>query len=128
MKVKHITVLCLLAFEAVAAFAIEPQPTSDASRLKALQAQVNALQANLDSLRKTIAASAAPAASANAGTANIGPVNTAAAAAPASDTAPAFTNDDVQQMREQIANASLKVDTLQEAATTGPLAGLSITG
>jgi hypothetical protein len=130
MKVKHITVLCLLAFEAVAAFAIEPQPTSDASRLKALQAQVNALQANLDSLRKTTAASAAPAASANAGTANIGPVNTAAAAAaaPASDTAPAFTNDDVQQMREQIANASLKVDTLQEAATTGPLAGLSITG
>jgi hypothetical protein len=31
-------------------------------------------------------------------------------------------------MREQIANASLKVDSRQEAATTGPLAGLSITG
>ncbi|MBA5828095.1 DUF3138 family protein, partial [Escherichia coli] len=58
----------------------------------------------------------------------IGAINTAVAAAPAADSTPAFTNDDLQQMREQIANASLKVDSLQEAATTGPLAGLSITG
>ena len=71
-------------------------------------------------------AGAATTATAASGGAKIGSINTAAAAAPAADGA-AFTNDDLQQMREQIANASLKVDSLQEA-TTGPLAGLSITG
>ena len=131
MKITHMTALCLLAFDAAAAFAHTPQAT-DASRMKALQAQVTALQQQVNELRASMLAAkpagAATTATAASGGAKIGSINTAAAAAPAADAAPAFTNDDLQQMREQIANASLKVDSLQEAATTGPLAGLSITG
>ncbi|MCA7928179.1 DUF3138 family protein [Burkholderia cepacia] len=137
MKLKHMTALCLLAFDAATAFAHTPQAT-DASRMKALQAQVTALQQQVNALRASMlaaqapgaatAATAATAANATSSGARIGSINTVAAAAPAADSAPAFTNDDLQQMREQIANASLKVDSLQEAATTGPLAGLSITG
>ncbi|MGU7773274.1 DUF3138 family protein [Burkholderia sp. MR1-5-21] len=134
MKIRHMTALCVLAFEAASAFAHEPRQTTDASRMKAMAAQIAALQQQVNELRASIVASKAPAAgttaAAGSGTAQIGSVSTAAgvASSSASDAAPAFSNDDLQQMREQIANASLKVDTLQEAATTGPLAGLSITG
>ncbi|MDV3100218.1 DUF3138 family protein [Burkholderia cenocepacia] len=138
MNIKHMTALCALAFDATAAFAHTPHAT-DASRMKALQAQVTALQRQVNALRAsmlaakqagaaTTATTATTAATAASAGAKIGTINTAAAAAQATESAPAFTNDDLQQMREQIANASLKVDALQEAATTGPLAGLSITG
>ncbi|EGD05760.1 hypothetical protein B1M_04801, partial [Burkholderia sp. TJI49] len=129
MKIRHMTALCLLAFEAATASAHTARQTTDASKMKTLEAQVAALQRQVNELRASIVASKAPAsANATPGAAKIGTINTAAAEAPPSGSAPAFTNDDLQQMREQIANASLKVDTLQEAATTGPLAGLSITG
>lgn len=132
MKIKHMTALCLLAFEAASAMAHTAPQATDASRMKALQAQVTALQQQVNELRASMLAAqpagAAPTAHAASGGVKIGSISTAAAAAPAADAAPAFTNDDLQQMREQIANASLKVDSLQEAATTGPLAGLSITG
>lgn len=50
MKIKHMTALCLLAFEAASAFAHTPQ-TTDASRMKALQAQVTALQQQVNELQ-----------------------------------------------------------------------------
>ncbi|NTZ07917.1 DUF3138 family protein [Burkholderia metallica] len=125
MKIKHMTALCVLAFDTASAFAHTPQAT-DASRMKALQAQVNALQQQVNELRASMLAARSGAAAPS--TAKIGAISTAAAAVPAADPAPALTNNDLQQMREQITNASKKVDSLQEAATTGPLAGLSITG
>ncbi|MCM3016304.1 DUF3138 family protein, partial [Bacillus subtilis] len=39
-----------------------------------------------------------------------------------------LTNDEVSEMKQQIANQQLKVDSLTDAANTGPLAGLSVTG
>ena len=59
MKLKHMTALCLLAFDAATAFAHTPQAT-DASRMKALQAQVNALQQQVNALRASMLAAQAP--------------------------------------------------------------------
>jgi hypothetical protein len=115
MKLTRVAALCLLAFNSVAVLAATPASGgSDAAQLDALKAQVAALQSQVDALRASIAtvSAAAPA---------------PAAAAPATPPV-VLTNDDAAQMREQLNNMTLKVDSLEDAATTGPLAGLSITG
>jgi len=115
MKLTRVAALCLLAFNSVAVLAATPASGgSDAAQLDALKAQVAALQSQVDVLRASIAtvSAAAPA---------------PAAAAPAAPPV-VLTNDDAAQMREQLNNMTLKVDSLEDAATTGPLAGLSITG
>uniref|UniRef100_UPI000B155975 DUF3138 family protein n=1 Tax=Serratia marcescens TaxID=615 RepID=UPI000B155975 len=112
--------ICLLVAGALPGIALAD---STSAEIKALQAQVTALQQQVNELRASMLAAkpagSATTADAASGGAKIGSISTAAAAAPAADAAPAFTNDDLQQMRGQIANASLKVDSLQEAATTG---------
>ncbi|WP_179404504.1 DUF3138 family protein [Burkholderia guangdongensis] len=115
MKIKHVTAMCVLAFEAATAFA-QAAPQSESARIQALQAQLNALQAQFNALKKSMAA--APAAA---------PAATATAAAD-ENAVPPMTTEEMQEMRQQVANTQLKVDSLTDAATTGPIAGLSITG
>ncbi|HWT35074.1 MAG TPA: DUF3138 family protein [Paraburkholderia sp.] len=119
--------ICLLVAGALpgAAFA-----DSTSAQIKALQQQLNALQKEVKDLRAQVASN--PAAKPAPGT----PAAPALAAAPAVDIsspdygkAPArLTNDDVTSMKQQIANQQLKVDSLEDAAQTGPIAGLSVTG
>jgi hypothetical protein len=97
-------------------------------QIKALQAELHALRKEVKQLRAQTPVNSAP----------IVPAASlpAQAAAPAVDTsAPdygkaqaALTNDDVTEMKQQIAGQQLKLDTLYDASTTGPIAGLSITG
>lgn len=96
--------------------------TSD--QIKALQAQLNALQKEVKQLRAEVAAkpqaAAAPVAAAPA------PVDVSS---PDWGKAPAMiSNDDLTALKQQVANQQLKVDSLNDAATTGPIAGLSVTG
>ncbi|CAB3807432.1 hypothetical protein LMG28688_06550 [Paraburkholderia caffeinitolerans] len=106
-------------------------PSSD--QMQALQKQLDALQKEVRSLKHELNAQQGKAASAQAKA--VAPA-AAPAAAPVVDagspdygTQPAkLTNDDVDAMKQQMANQQLKVDSLTEAANTGPIAGLSITG
>ncbi|MFC5431456.1 DUF3138 family protein [Paraburkholderia denitrificans] len=126
--------ICLLVAGALPGLAMA-DATSD--QLKALQAQLNALQKEVKSLKSELAASKNAKASktTTATTAGAAPA-VAAAPAPVVDVsspdygkAPArLTNDEVEAMKQQIANQQLKVDSLSDAANTGPLAGLSVTG
>ncbi|MEX4002083.1 DUF3138 family protein [Paraburkholderia sp. EG285A] len=92
-------------------------------RVQALQKQLDALQKEVSSLKQELEAQqgkAAPAAVAAPGV---------DVTSPEYGTQPArLTNDDVEAMKQQMANQQLKVDSLTEAASTGPIAGLSITG
>ncbi len=88
--------------------------------LEAQLASMNALQARLDAIERRSLAAPAPAPAA---------APAAMAAAAQGDSAPAaLTQGELDKMKTRIANQQLKVDTLHEASTTGPLAGLSITG
>jgi type II secretory pathway pseudopilin PulG len=112
--------ICLLVAAAVPGLAMAD---STSNEIKALKAQLSALQKKVDALEHAQAAApvTAPAATAAAVTAEPG--------TPEYDNAPAhLTNAQVDQMKEQVANQQLKVDTLNDAAQTGPLAGLSVTG
>lgn len=120
--------ICLLVAGALPGLAMA-DTTSD--QIKALQTQLNALQKEVKSLKSELAVS-------KGGTKNAAAPVVAApvAAAPAPEigspeygSAPAqLTNDQVDAMKQQIANQQLKVDSLSDAANTGPLAGLSVTG
>ncbi|MGB8421309.1 DUF3138 family protein [Paraburkholderia sp.] len=97
-------------------------PTGD--QIKALQQQLATLQQEVKGLQSQLAAKpvAKPA-----------PASTAAAAVDPSSAdygqAPAvLTNDDVTELKQQAASQQLKVDALTDAAQTGPIAGLSVTG
>ncbi|MCA3839626.1 DUF3138 family protein, partial [Burkholderia sp.] len=99
---------------------------SSADQIRALQQQLAVLQRQMSALQSQLATKpvAAPVAS-----------NSASAAAAADPSAPgygqapaALTNDDVTEIRQQVANQQLKVDSLTDAAHTGPIAGLSVTG
>jgi hypothetical protein len=114
--------ICLLVAGALpgAAFA-----DSTSAQIKALQQQLNALQKEVKELRAQVATKPATGPAA-------GPV---VAAAPVDISSPDYgkaparlTNDDVTTMKQQIANQQLKVDSLEDAAQTGPIAGLSVTG
>jgi hypothetical protein len=118
--------LCALVAGALPALAAA-SPSSD--QMQALQKQLDALQKEVRTLKKELdarqGAKAAPA-----------PAAAAAVPAPAADPSspdyglqPAhLTNDDVDAMKQQMSNQQLKVDSLTDAANTGPIAGLSITG
>ncbi|CAE6798533.1 DUF3138 family protein [Paraburkholderia haematera] len=116
--------ICLLVAGTLPAFAAA-NSTSD--QIKAMQAQLDAMQKEVKALKSELAAK--PAGKSQ-------PVAKAAAAAPVVDvSSPDYgsaqaqlTNDDVTQMKQQMANQQLKVDSLTDAANTGPIAGLSITG
>ncbi|QBR00341.1 DUF3138 family protein [Paraburkholderia pallida] len=127
--------ICLLVAGALPGLAFADS-TSD--QIKALQQQLNALQKEVKSLKNELAASNTGAkGTAKSATAATGAAAaTTAAAAPAVDMSspdygkqPAhLTNDDVDSMKQQIASQQLKVDSLSDAANTGPIAGLSVTG
>lgn len=118
--------VCLMVAGALPGLAFA-DTTSD--EIQSLEAQLHALQKEVKQLRaqQTAAASgksAAPAAAAPAAQPAV-----ADASSPDYGNAPAhLTNDEVDQMKQQISNQQLKVDSLTDAATTGPIAGLSITG
>ena len=118
--------ICLLVAGALpgAAFA-----DSTSAQIKALQQQLNALQKEVKELRAQVAT--APAAKPAVGTA----ATPVLAAAPVDITSPDYgrapaniSNDDLTTIKQQIANQQLKVDSLEDAAQTGPIAGLSVTG
>ncbi|MEQ5842366.1 DUF3138 family protein [Paraburkholderia acidicola] len=123
--------ICLLVAGALPGIALADS-TSD--QIKAMQAELHALQKEVKDLRAQVAGKkAAP------GTPAVATGGTVAA--PAVATAPVdisspdygkaratLTNDEVGSMKQQIANQQLKVDSLVDAANTGPLAGLSVTG
>ncbi|MFL9870003.1 DUF3138 family protein, partial [Paraburkholderia fungorum] len=119
--------ICLLVAGSLPGMAMA-DATSD--QIKALQAQLNALQKEVKQLRSEVAtkpkAAAAVAAPAPA---------PAVAEAPVDISSPdygkaraALTNDQVDSMKQQLANQQLKVDSLVDAQNTGPIAGLSVTG
>ena len=120
--------ICLLVAGSLPGIAMA-DTTSD--EIKALQAQLNSLQKEVKQLRAEVAAkpktvAASPAAA---------PAAPALAAAPVDISSPDYgkaqatlTNDQVDSMKQQIANQQLKVDSLVDAQNTGPIAGLSVTG
>ncbi|MFM0700771.1 DUF3138 family protein [Paraburkholderia sediminicola] len=119
--------ICLMVAGVLPAVAVA-DTTSD--EIKTLEKQLQALQKEVKQLR---AGQMAAGTGKNAGAADAGP----AVAAPASVDASSpdygsaraqLTNDEVDQMKQQISNQQLKVDALTDAATTGPIAGLSVTG
>jgi len=121
--------ICLLVAGALPGLALA-DTTSD--QIKALQTQLNALQKEVKSLKSELAQSKNTTKGAAAG----GTAAVVAAPAPAVDiSSPDYgksqahlTNDDIDAMKQQIANQQLKVDSLSDAANTGPLSGLSVTG
>ncbi|HEX7913939.1 MAG TPA: DUF3138 family protein [Paraburkholderia sp.] len=117
--------ICLLVAGAMPGLAAA-DATSD--QIKAVQAQLEALQKEVKVLKAQLAARpAAKSASATAAPAVPPPV--VDVSSPEYGKAPAqLTNDEVVQIKQQVANQQLKVDTLTDAANTGPIAGLSITG
>ena len=121
--------ICLLVAGSLPGVAMA-DATSD--EIKALQAQLNALQKEVKQLRSEVAAKPKAVAAAPAVAPAAAP---AVAAAPVDISSPDYgksqatlTNDQVDSMKQQIANQQLKVDSLVDAQNTGPIAGLSITG
>ena len=121
--------ICLLVAGSLPGFAMA-DATSD--QIKALQEELHALQKEVKQLRAEVATRPKAAATAAA---PVAPVAAPVAAAPVDVSSPDYgkaratlTNDDVTAMKQQIANQQLKVDSLEDAANTGPLAGLSVTG
>ncbi|CAB3785081.1 DUF3138 family protein [Pararobbsia alpina] len=111
--------ICLLVAATVPGLAMAD---STSSEIKELKAQLAVLQKKVDALEHAQAAAPVTAPAATAAV-------TAQPGTPEYDNAPAnLTNAQVDQMKEQVANQQLKVDTLNDAAQTGPLAGLSVTG
>jgi hypothetical protein len=120
--------ICLLVAGSLPGIAMA-DATSD--EIKALKTQLNALQKEVRQLRSEVAAKPKAVAAAPA------PVVTvpAVAEAPVDISSPDYgkaratlTNDQVDTMKQQIANQQLKVDSLVDAQNTGPIAGLSVTG
>ncbi|WCM20510.1 DUF3138 family protein [Paraburkholderia bryophila] len=93
--------------------------------------QIRALQARLDALQKEVKRlqtqpPAAPVAAAAIATPPAAPVDVSSSAYGQAQAT--LTNDDVTSIKQQLAVQQLKVNTLEDAANTGPIAGLSITG
>ncbi|WP_179405410.1 DUF3138 family protein [Burkholderia guangdongensis] len=112
--------ICLLVASALPGIALAD---TTSAQLKALRAELNDLKKEVKTLKSALAAK--PAGTAQAAV-TAAPVD---ASSPDYGKAPAvLTNDDLGEMKQQIANQQLKVDSLSDAANTGPIAGLSITG
>jgi hypothetical protein len=121
--------ICLLVAGSLPGIAMA-DATSD--EIKALQAQLNSLQKEVKQLRAEVAAKPKTVVAAPAAAPVAAP---AVAAAPVDISSPDYgkaqatlTNDQVDSMKQQIANQQLKVDSLVDAQNTGPIAGLSVTG
>ncbi|MEX3953525.1 DUF3138 family protein [Paraburkholderia sp. EG287B] len=108
--------ICLIVSGTVPCLAIA-DPIS--ARIEGLQQELKALQAEVESLKAELAAKP-PA---------VNTPHVVDASKPGYGNAPArLTNDDLADMKQQLASQQLKVDSLSDAATSGPLAGLSVTG
>jgi len=108
--------ICLLVAACVPGLAMAD---STSAEIKTLTAELHALQKQVAQLQAQVAAKAP-----------------APAAAPVVDVSspdygkqPAvLTNDEVTDLKQQVAGQGMKVESLQTAATTGPISGLSVTG
>ncbi len=87
------------------------------SELDELKSEIKALQQEVQALKNTQAQQAAAPAPAPA-----------AVPAAAASTAPALTQDDVDQMKQNIASLQLKTDSIDKTVNEGGTAGLSVTG
>jgi len=107
--------ICLLVAACMPGLAMADTTSAE---IKALEAQLNALQKQVTELRAEVAAKAAA------------PVPVAAdVSSPDYGKQPAvLTNDEVTDLKQQVAGQGMKVDSLQTAATTGSIAGLSVSG
>jgi hypothetical protein len=87
--------------------------------------RIRVLQAQLDVLKKEMAGLQARPSDrpAIAAPAPVDPSSPDYGRAPAT-----LTNDDVTAVKQQLAAQQLKVNSLEDAANTGPIAGLSVTG
>jgi len=121
------TLICLLVASTLPA-AARADVTSD--QVAALRAQLDALKGEVKQMRSQMAAAPKAVASGKEPAAvSAEGVTPVAVASPDDGNAPAtLTNDEVEAMKQHIANQQLKVDSLTDAANTGPLAGLSVTG
>ncbi|HLX01125.1 MAG TPA: DUF3138 family protein [Trinickia sp.] len=122
--------ICMLVAASMPGIALAD---STSAEIKALQSELKALQKEVKALKAEVASK--PAVAGTSGTVALAPAATAAPAAPVDVSSPDYgkatatlTNDDLASMKQQIANQQLKVDSLTDAANTGPIAGLSITG
>ena len=116
--------ICLLVAATMPGLAMAD---STSAEIKELKAQLASLQKKVDALEH--AQAAAPAAAATGATAVAAAAPAPEPGTPEYDSAPAhITNGDLDAMKQQVSNQQLKVDSLNDAAQTGPLAGLSVTG
>ncbi len=112
--------LCALLAGALPGFAAA-SPAGE--QLQALQRQLDALQKEVSVLQQELKAQPSQAVTRGA------PPPVIDVSSPDYGVQQArLSNDDVDAMKQQIANQQLKVDVLTDAANTGPIAGLSITG
>ncbi|KVK75544.1 hypothetical protein WS90_25805 [Burkholderia cepacia] len=121
--------ICLLVAGALPGIALAD---STSAEIKALQAQVAALQKQMKAMQAQLSAKGGTATAQAGAKAQAGAAPVAVAVDPGSPdygkAQATLTNDEVGEMKQQIANQQLKVDSLTDAANTGPLAGLSVTG
>lgn len=104
---------------------------SSADEIRTLQQQIAVLQRQMSALQSQLGAKplTVPVASNATNASNAATGAAVDPSAPGYGQAPAvLTNDDVSEIRQQVANQQLKVDSLTDAARTGPIAGLSVTG
>jgi hypothetical protein len=101
----------------IAGLPMAAHASSSTEEIKLLKAQLKLLQDKVNALEKQqMAEQKAPAASAKA-------------SAEDDDNAPAaITKGELAEIKQNQASTALKVDSLHQAATEGPLAGLSVTG
>jgi len=96
------------------------------AEIQALESKLNTLQQQVTQLRAEVAAEATPHAAAQS---ESQPPATAAVAPADEGKQPAvLSRDELADLKHQIAGQATQVEALQTAATSGPLAGLSITG
>jgi Protein of unknown function (DUF3138) len=115
-------IICLLVTFGLPGVALAD---STSTAIAILQSQLKQLQKEVNTLKSALAVKSSGASA--GGTAQATPP--VDASSPDYGKAPAqLTNDEVSEMRQQITSSQLKVDTLTDAANTGPIAGLSVTG
>lgn len=115
-------IICLLVTLGLPGIAFADSTSAD---IEALQSQLKQLQKEVNTLKSSLAAKSSGTSA--GGAAQVAhPVD---ASSPDYGRAPAqLTNDEVSEIKQQIAGQQLKVDTLTDASISGPIAGLSVTG
>ncbi|WP_371140946.1 DUF3138 family protein [Burkholderia cepacia] len=119
MKMKIICMLMMIGMPGIALAG------SSAADIEALKSQLKELKKEMNAMKAALAAKSSGASSGAAEQ----PAPVVDASSPDYGKAPAqLTNNEVSEIRQQIASSQLKVETLTDAASTGPIAGLSVTG